>query len=157
MDTLLRTLLNSAACNCPHKTGKHIFKRPSTGAFSPLGDGATEEQRAEFIAWNQQSDFLAKSVEIIKQYYPKLDVQVFGKTTIDFSNKAMSKACVLSELRQFENKNIVFFGDNMQVGGNDRPLAEALLIESAKNMAITVKNPAETLQYLYNIKHNGAV
>tara|TARA_R110000868_G_scaffold218576_1_gene468947 strand:+ start:92712 stop:93473 length:762 start_codon:yes stop_codon:yes gene_type:complete len=145
---LLQSLLES--CEFPIKTGGHIIKRTSTGAFTPLGQNATPEQREAFIEWNKKSNFLMRACNVLNccNYTPNLDFQVFGKTTIDFSNKKLSKASVLNQLREISDKSVVFFGDQMHENGNDFELAQALKAESTQNQTIPVKNPDETMAIL---------
>lgn len=149
---LQKTLQNIVdTCPFPEKTGNHLVRRPSKGALSVVGEGQTSEQRAAFIQWNKKSHFLQKATEALRQKFPELHIEAFGKTSIDFSDKRMSKAIVLEELRQFESRAVVFFGDNMQDGGNDCELKDALLAENKHNICVWVHDPAQTKLMLEDI------
>lgn len=141
-----------AKCEFPHKTGKHIVKRPSKGALSVVGEGHSAEDRASFIKWNKKSNFLNQTCKVLRTQFPELHFEAFGKTSIDFSDKRMSKAIVLDELRQFEKRAVVFFGDNMQDGGNDAELKDALLAEKAKNICVWVQSPAQSFSMLKEVQ-----
>lgn len=146
---LLNFLLQT--CSYPLKTGDHIIERPFSGAFTPLGMNATEEERADFIKWESRKGYLQAAADLIKRYHPKLDVRVFGKTTVDFSDKIMSKKIILPKIRKITDRNVIFFGDNMQEGGNDKPLADVLKADSPLNINIPVSNPNETLEHLQKL------
>jgi HAD superfamily hydrolase (TIGR01484 family) len=145
------------SCHCPHKTGKHLVSRPSKGALSLLGEGHSAEERAEFIAWNKETNFLQSATEYLRTQFPKLHFEAFGKTSIDFSDLEMSKAIVLPELRQFESRNVIFFGDSMQDGGNDRALKDVLEAESDQNKCFWVNNPDETIGILHVLRDLGEI
>ena len=46
-----------------------------------------------------------------------------GVTGVDISNKGSDKSQII---RDFKDGDVVFFGDRMEEGGNDRPLADAI-------------------------------
>lgn len=141
-----------AKCEFPNKTGKHVVKRPSKGALSVVGEGHSAQDRANFIKWNKKSNFLNQTCEVLRMKFPELHFEAFGKTSIDFSDKRMSKAIVLDELRQFEKRAVVFFGDNMQDGGNDSELKDALLAEKTKNICVWVQCPAQSFSMLKEVQ-----
>lgn len=151
----LNAVVNS--CACPHKTGKHLVTRPSKGALSFLGENHSMEERAEFIAWNAQSNFLQSATEYLRTQFPQLQFEAFGKTSIDFSDLKMSKAIMLPELRQLESRNVIFFGDSMQDGGNDRSLKDALEAENDLNKCFWVENPSSTYGTLCALRDTGEV
>ena len=56
--------------------------------------------------------------------FPDLEAKVGGETGIDISPKGADKSQILNDF-DLNNDNIIFFGDAMQLGGNDEPLATA--------------------------------
>ena len=66
---------------------------------------------------------------------------------IDIYEKGKNKAQVLDEIKG----SISFFGDKMDIGGNDYPIAERLATEKRKYNLFKVKNPKETWDILKNI------
>ena len=150
----LRELLSE--CDCPDKVGNHFNIRPCAAAFTPLGQGATAEQRANFIEWNNRTNGLNKMRDHLRKMFPELHIEAFGATSIDFSDHLMCKASILPELRKRDNRDVAFFGDGMHEGGNDLPLAKALLAENLplndkrNNFAFHVNHHKETLDILRN-------
>lgn len=138
-------------CDCPNKLGNHFVIRPSSAAFTPLGQGATKKQRAEFIAWNKRTNGLNKMRDYLRLSYPNFYFETFGETTIDMSDHEMCKASILPKLRESESRQLAFFGDGMHEGGNDLPLAQALTAESDKNMSFHVRDHDHTLEILKQI------
>ncbi len=136
------------ACGFPDKTGQHIVKRPCKGALSLLGENHKKAQREAFIKWNKKTNFLNTAANYLQMQYPSLDVQAFGKTSIDFSDQKMSKAVMLPHLRKEDSRHVVFFGDSMQPEGNDFELKQALEDEREENKCLWVNNPDETYRIL---------
>ena len=63
------------------------------------------------------------------QKFPNTEASVGGQISIDIYEKGANKAQILNEI----NDPIYFFGDKMEEGGNDYPIAERLKKENRKH------------------------
>ena len=67
--------------------------------------------------------------------------------SVDIYEKGKNKAQVLDDIEG----EVCFFGDKMDKGGNDYPIAERLIKENRKHSLFKVKSPQETWDILKNI------
>lgn len=109
------------------KTGWHFDVRLGLVNFSILGRKATPEQRKAYIDYdtlNNEREYIAN--ELNEYFGEKYNVHatVGGETGIDISGIGMDKSQIL---KHFEESPIEFFGDRMEVGGNDHSLASAII------------------------------
>ena len=106
------------------RTGNHIEERPGMVNFSVVGRNATHEQRAEYVVYDTKENERIKIANAFNVMFPDLEAKVGGETGIDISPKGADKSQILNDF-DLNNDNIIFFGDAMQLGGNDEPLATA--------------------------------
>ena len=107
----------------PLRTGQHFDHRPGMVNFSTVGRGATKEQRAQYVEWDKkfdERDYIAHNFNLI---FPDLEAKVGGETGIDIAPKGADKSQIIKD---FDSDNLYFFGDRMDEGGNDFPLAEEI-------------------------------
>lgn len=109
------------------KTGWHFDVRDGLVNFSIVGRKATPEQRKAYIDYdslNNEREYIAN--ELNEYFGEKYNVHatVGGETGIDISGIGMDKSQILVA---FEESPIEFFGDRMEVGGNDHSLASAII------------------------------
>ena len=135
------------------RTGDHIQDRTTMVCFSIVGKAADMPARKRYTAWSNEIGDRVKICEELGAKYPTLHFSMGGQTSIDISDLGNDKSQVLPVLRErFGNEPVMFFGDRMQEGGNDYPLAEALKVESGvENVMVPVENPEDTLQKLKEI------
>ena len=76
--------------------------------------------------------------------FPDIEASIGGQISIDIYEKGKNKAQVLNEI----NDEIYFFGDKMDKGGNDYPIAARLKEENRKHTLFKVSNPNETWNIL---------
>ena len=107
----------------PHRTGKHFDDRIGMCNFSVLGRGATKQQRRHYIAWDIATNERQHIAKKINTKFNGVVARVAGETGIDLMHNNMSKAQVL---KYIDKDTINFFGDKMEKGGNDYPLAKQL-------------------------------
>ena len=109
----------------PTRTGTHIEERPGMVNFSIVGRGATTEERAEYETYDKETHERKTIAALFNQkfYTSGVSAQVAGATGLDIAPLGKDKRQVLVD---FEWSNVVFFGDMMQPGGNDEPLATAI-------------------------------
>lgn len=121
-DYLLHELFES---KFPIRTGTHLDDRPGLVNFSVLGRGANSEQRAEYVTWDKQNNERERIANLFNSKYGHkgIKAQVAGETGLDIVQNGRDKGQVLND---FDDYNVTFFGDMMQPGGNDEPLATAI-------------------------------
>lgn len=129
------------------KTGNHIEERPGMVNFSIVGRNCNLEERAMYREWDQHKNerqFIAAAFEDTFG----LSAQVAGETGIDIVPPGADKSQVVGWIE----KPIVFFGDKMQLGGNDYPLVKALEQYSNCN-SIQVKDWKDTQRMLWALEN----
>ena len=106
----------------PIKTGNHIEKRTGMINFSTIGRDCTEEQRQQYYEWDQMNGERGNIAKKINHAYPKVHASIGGQISIDIIPRGNDKSQVANILNK-EYGFIHFFGDKMEYGGNDYPLA----------------------------------
>ena len=110
----------------PIRTGTHVEKRPGGINFSVLGrgQGVVLEERDEYVKWDRTHHERKNMAIKIKNRFPDLEVQVGGQTGLDISPLGRNKSQIL---RDFSKEDFIYFyGDMMDEGQNDFPLADAI-------------------------------
>ena len=110
----------------PIRTGTHVEKRPGGINFSILGrgQGVVLEERDEYVKWDRTHHERKNMAIKIKNRFPDLEVQVGGQTGLDISPLGRNKGQIL---RDFSKDDFIYFyGDMMNEGQNDFPLADAI-------------------------------
>ena len=107
----------------PYKTGNHIEHRPGGINFSILGRGDDSmKYRDEYVKWDINTGERVLIADRTKSEFRDLNIQIGGQTGIDISDSDKSQI-----LRDFNPEDeIHFYGDMMEEGQNDYPLAKAL-------------------------------
>ena len=109
------------------KTGLHFDTRPGLLNFSILGRNATKAQRKKYVKFdNATNDRQIISDEFNKKFTKKFGLvsQVAGETGLDIIEIGKDKAMILKDFT-FQDE-LVFFGDNIQPGGNDYGIAQVI-------------------------------
>ena len=110
----------------PIRTGTHVERRPGGINFSILGrgQGVVLEERDEYVKWDRTHHERKNLAIKIKNRFPDLEVQVGGQTGLDISPLGRNKSQIL---RDFSKDDFIYFyGDMMNEGQNDFPLADAI-------------------------------
>ena len=133
----------------PVRNGNHIERRPGGVNFSILGrDSDPMLGRKEYISWDRihsERKFIALRVI---DMFPDITVALGGQTGIDIGPKGADKSQIL---RDFDKTDDVhFFGDMMNEGQNDYPLAMAIL-DNMMGTVYNVEDYKETWKLLLNI------
>ena len=130
----------------PIKTGSHIEERTGMLNFSTIGRGATLQQREEYYKWDLKYHERILLCEQINHEYPKLLASVGGQISIDIAPRSNNKSQIAGILnKQYEH--IHFYGDKMEYGGNDYPLATTITIGNM-GTAYPVENYKQTWEVL---------
>jgi phosphomannomutase len=129
----------------PIRTGNHIEARPGMVNFTILGRNATIAQRAAYMQFdfdNHERTALAEEFNEIFSGPYEVTAQVAGATGFDIYPKGKDKSQILN---WFKNIPVVFFGDDMQPGGNDYSLAQAIKNRKLEGDAVyPVEAPFDT-------------
>jgi phosphomannomutase len=111
----------------PEKTGKHIEHRPGSVNFSIVGRNADLEQRARYVEYDKvtrEREKLADDFNIQFSHDLNTVATIGGETGIDITEKDSDKRQILKD---FSDRTVYFFGDRCEEGGNDYPLANAII------------------------------
>jgi phosphomannomutase len=136
--------------NFDTKTGLHFDSRPGLLNFSIVGRNATKAQRRKYVKYDTSiNERQLLSDEFNKRFSKKFNIvsQVAGETGLDIIEIGKDKAQILKDFT-FQDK-LVFFGDNIQPGGNDYGIAQAIKYSPYKYSEYHhVKNWRETWKIL---------
>jgi phosphomannomutase len=130
----------------PIKTGSHIEERTGMLNFSTIGRGATLQQREEYYKWDLKYHERILLCEQINHEYPKLLASVGGQISIDIAPRSNNKSQIADILNK-QYDHIHFYGDKMEYGGNDYPLATTITIGNM-GTAYPVENYKQTWEVL---------
>lgn len=143
-------LEDELAYSCfPIRNGSHIERRPGGVNFSILGRGKdTLNGREEYVKWDKERLERVDIAERLKTQFPDLEVQVGGQTGLDLAPKGSNKSQILRDFDKTDDLH--FFGDMMEEGQNDYPLAMAIL-DNMMGTCYNVNDYKETQKLLLNI------
>lgn len=131
------------------RRGNHIEKRPGMLNVSVIGRNASLEDRKHYSEWDKRNNERAKFVDVINKSRLPYEASAGGEISIDIVPNGWNKSTAMPEvLDQHPNANVLFFGDKIDKGGNDKPLADALNDGSGKHRAYPVNDYTDTWQYL---------
>jgi phosphomannomutase len=102
--------------------GEVIEDRDSQITFSALGQQATPEDK---YAWDPDGSKKLAIRDAAAKLLPDLELRAGGTTSVDVTRPGIDKAYGMKKLIEalgIEKKDILFFGDMMQEGGNDYPV-----------------------------------
>ena len=109
------------------KTGLHFDSRPGLINFSVVGRNATKAQRKKYVKYDTTTkERQLISDEFNKKFSEKFNIvsQVAGETGLDIITIGKDKAQILKDFT-FQDE-LIFFGDNIQPGGNDWGIAQVI-------------------------------
>ena len=113
----LETLLELSAY--PERTGQHVEMRTGLCNFSIVGRGATHEQRQNYVKYDTTVNERKNLAELINRQFPRLEATVAGETGLDIYLRGKDKSQIADSVTPF-----VFFGDMIEIGGNDYSIAQ---------------------------------
>ena len=145
-----RFLEDELAYSCfPIRNGVHLERRPGGVNFSILGRGKDASHgREEYIKWDKERLERVDIADRLKNQFPDLEVQVGGQTGLDLAPKGSNKSQILRDFDKTDDLH--FFGDMMEEGQNDYPLAMAIL-DNMMGTCYNVNDYKETQSLLLNI------
>lgn len=127
----------------PLRTGNHIEERTGTINFSIVGRNCTLGERKMYVKHdieNRERESIAFQINLD---FPGITATIGGETGIDIYRKGCDKSQILEDFNK--DDTIYFFGDKMEQGGNDWPLAAKLNHQRCYN----VKNWRDTMERLH--------
>ena len=130
------------------RTGLHFENRPGMCNFSIVGRNANLEERKKYVDWNKDDErvYIAKEFNYL---FPKLECVVGGDISVDIFPRGMNKSQIV---RDFTKDDIIyFFGDRMNVNGNDWPLKQRLMNDQYNAYFHNVTGWQETYELLKNV------
>lgn len=125
--------------------GNHIENRGAMINFSIVGRNAVGEQRSRYYEWDKLSCERLSIAEKINFTFTEFSAQAGGETGIDIIPKGKDKSQVI---KYVGDSMSYFFGDRMDDGGNDQPLAKALKDKNKDAECIHVKTWNDTFEIL---------
>lgn len=138
-----------AASPYPVRCGHHQELRTGTLNVSVVGRNADPVQRAAYFDYDRDHGERQALIDAVMDRFAGYEANRGGQISVDISPKGWNKARVCQELSQrFADAQLVFFGDNIERGGNDQPLADAIMAASPQNRVHPVADHYETWQIL---------
>ncbi len=139
----------------PLRNGNHIERRPGGINFSILGrDKDPSIGRVEYIKWDKERLEREDIADRIKKSFPGLTVALGGQTGLDIGPYGSDKGQILRDFNK--DDEIHFFGDMMEKGQNDYPLAMGI-VDNMMGTAYNVKDYHETMSILQELDEKDKV
>lgn len=139
------------------KTGRHIENRIGLVNFSIVGRAADKQQRAKYIEYDKKTGERKKIAEMFNAKFKDQSIaQVAGETGIDIMQPGADKGQIAKYFIE-PFTHVYFFGDQMEAGGNDFPLATALKenyihMKQSKATTVKVKSWKDTWNFLQKME-----
>ena len=111
--------------------------------FSVLGRNASLKEREVYVNYDNHVKEREGIAGVLSTKYPELNFSVAGETGIDILPRGWDKSQILVD---FNVKDVVFFGDKTQKGGNDHEIATAVI--AGGGIVHTVNDWMDTWQIL---------
>lgn len=127
------------------KTGLHFEHRPGMVNFSIVGRNADVEARAMYREWDEHKNERNLIAKNFNKLFPDLEARVGGETGIDIYPKGRDKGQIVKDFNPSDELH--FFGDRMDIDGNDYPLKK-LLVDKDLGICYHIKNWKDTWETL---------
>lgn len=110
--------------NIPVKRGTFIELRTSMVNICPVGRNCSQKERIDFFEYDKVNKIRETMVEELRKRFDEfgLHFSIGGQISIDVFPKGWDKTYCLRHLEDF--KEIYFFGDKVDKGGNDYEIYE---------------------------------
>ena len=120
-----------------------IENRLSQVTFSALGQKAGTEAK---YAWDPDCKKREQIVALAKKKAPEFEFEIGGTTSINAITPGMNKEFGMTKLLEYLNvelKDVLYFGDMTQPGGNDYPVVQMgfdyITVRSHEDTAFALK------------------
>ena len=131
----------------PVKRGTFIEFRNGLINVCPVGRSCSQEQRMEFHRLDVEKGIRRKFVEALQEKFPQetfgLHFAIGGQISIDAFPVGWDKRFCLQHLENEGYKEIHFFGDRTEEGGNDYQL-----YADPRTQGHSVTSPSDTIKKL---------
>jgi phosphomannomutase len=112
------------------KTGNHVEHRVGLINFSIVGRNSNLEQRRQYFEYDSLlgEDKWSRAWicrQINDEFFGQVEAQVGGQTGIDLTCPGCDKKQILEKWFDKQDE-IIFFGDQCQIGGNDHSMYQAV-------------------------------
>ena len=109
----------------PLRTGLHIEERPGMVNFSVVGRNATMGERKLYVKHDTQIGERNIIADLFNKEFKELIARPGGETGIDISPKGADKSQIVND---FDPNDVLhFYGDRMDLQGNDYPLKKVII------------------------------
>ena len=149
-------ILQDILKNCPHQFHKSFPRHHEIHAncainFTmlgrpPVGEPSLED-RAEYVAWDNEVGQRRWIIEYLNGKYPDYNISLGGQISVDIVKKGCDKAQVVKHYR--DKYEIVYFGDRIYKTGNDNAVAHEVV--DAGGSIYSVHGPEETMKIMQNL------
>lgn len=127
------------------RTGNHLEERTGCVNFSIVGRNATLKERQMYVKWDFETNERNKLAVEFNHTFLQLEAMIGGETGLDVYPRGKDKSQVLSDFKKEDR--VYFFGDKISFGGNDYPLAAAIL-RRGNGVCFEVKSWQDTFERL---------
>lgn len=129
-----------ADLDIPVKRGTFIEFRTGMINLSPIGRNCSQQEREDFCEYDREHLIRLKMISALEEEFPdyRLKYSIGGQISIDVFPIGWDKTYCLQHLGD-QFKNIYFFGDKTEEGGNDYEIARANGVRATR-----VQNPDDT-------------
>lgn len=136
----------------PERHGNHIEMRIGMVNISVAGRDATTDQRKHYSKWDADAEERKQFVEQFNNLDHPYEASAGGQISIDIVPEGYNKSMAMDEILKREpNSGLIFFGDRMAEGGNDKPLADALEKAGPPHRAVPVTTYLDTWEELKKV------
>lgn len=106
------------------KTGTFVEWRESQINFSVIGRNCTQEQRADYVRWDEKSGERNKIIEKLRKEFQGwgLSFRMGGQISIDITREGWDKSYAFENMLESPD-SCIFFGDKICKDGNDLDIA----------------------------------
>lgn len=108
------------------RAGNHLEERPGCVNFSIVGRNANLKQRDRYVQYDNYNKERLQIQRTFNYIFAESNLKVMakigGETGLDIYPIGKDKSQVIQHFRPYDD--IVFFGDRMEEGGNDKPFAD---------------------------------
>ncbi|CRK98422.1 CLUMA_CG011780, isoform A [Clunio marinus] len=138
-----------ADLDIPIKRGTFIDFRAGMINICPIGRQCTYDERLEFHEYDTKNFVRQKFVEALKKEFANVDLtfSIGGQISIDAFPRGWDKTYCLNHVTKGTDfKEIHFFGDKTDKGGNDHEI-----FEDSRTIGHKVLNPKDTQRQLQDL------
>lgn len=131
------------------RLGNHIEFRTGMLNVSTVGRNARKADRHAYFEWDKVNQERKAFIEKFQHAFAGYEASAGGEISIDITPRGWNKSRALNVIkRNFPNNPITFYGDRMELNGNDTPLAEALRQDSLLHQVEAVSGFEDTWNHL---------